>query len=562
MILKRILLSTILLAICLTSVQAQYIREVDLSGRTYFKNEESSKLAVGLSNGEGIAISSVQETLTSGDVDILINHFSTGGLMLSSLMWGEPGESEIANAAIKGTGNDIIVVGQDNNYTDGLIAAFDYTTNTVSWAISVGDPNTTEELNAVAEIGNTGNYIATGYLLRNGRKEIYAVCFDGMGNIIWTSHNFDGVNFPNPYVNLEPTNIIDDPNANYMLITGTATEFSGQRWVFAARMLKASGQITLFRTYQISISTNQDMCVAGDICLLGGTPLLTFTTYEGNSVYDPSRITYLRLDATLMPNFMRNYRATISGINDYNYGLNIYLEGSQVVIGYKFGQHPLDVAPGLLMIDPISGTVFNATGYEHFSNQVGGGWIRGLSNHFYYRTGWTGTGFEFIQTDLSGNVFNNCQLAPVISTTAGSVNQSQFDLGSVTHGTSQTSLLLSNMVNGTNINPTCGLSGGWTMSFKKESTSVEEGSEHQAVYPSLLSSNDVLTINSSKINSQEVQVVISNALGQIIYQSCVDVSVDNSLQLPSNLFEKGINFVSLQGNNGAQILKARVLKQD
>lgn len=561
MICKKILLLSLLYSIYFTSVNAQYIREVDLNGRVYFKNEESSKLTVGLSNGEGIAVSSVQETLTSGDIDILINHFSATGQVLSSFRWGEPGESEIANAAIRGSNNDIIVVGQDNNYSDGLIAAIDYTSNTVSWAISVGDPLATEELNTVAEIGNTGVYIAMGYVFRNGRKELYAVCFDDMGNLIWTRHNFDGFNFPNPYANLEPTNVIDDPAANYMLVTGTATEFNGQRWVFAARVLKASGQITLFRTYQISISPNQDMCIAGDICLLGGTPLLTFTTYEG-SIWSQSKITYLRLDAILMPNFMRNYEVSWFGYGDYNYGLNIYPEGSNVFIGYKAGGDPVDVAPGLLEIDPVNGNAINVTGYRHFSDLIGSGWVRALSNHFYFRTGWLGSEFEFIQTDLSGNSSSNCQFSPSVSITAGSVHQSQFDLGSVPHGTWQPSLLFSNHVNGNNIEPTCGLSGGWSVSFKKATTGINEANESHSIYPSLLTSEDVLTIESKKMEAKEVHILISNSLGQVIYESNARISGNGNLQLPGTLFEKGFNFISVQSESGVQIINTKILKED
>lgn len=560
MICKKILLLSTLCTICLTSIHAQYVREVDLLGRAYFKNEESSKLAVGLSNGEGIAISSVQENLATGDVDILINHFSTTGLVISSLRWGEPGESEIANAAVRGSNNDIIVVGQDNNYTDGLIAAIDYTNNTVSWAISVGDPMMTEELNTVAEIGNTGVYIAMGYVFRNGRKEIYAVCFDDMGNLLWTRHNFDGVNFPNPYANLEPTNVIDDPNANYMLVTGTATEFSGQRWVFAARVLKASGQITLFRTYQISISPNQDMCIAGDICLLGGTPLLTFTTYEG-SIWSLSKITYLRLDATLMPNFLRNYDISYSGYGDYNYGLNIYPEGSSVFIGYKAGGDPVDVAAGLLEIDPVSGNVINVTGYRHFSNLIGSGWVRALSSHFYFRSGWLGSEFGFIKTDLSGNSLSTCQFTPSVTITAAVPYQSQFDFGSLSHGTSQTSILTSNHVNGTNINPFCGLSGGWTSSFKKAPTSVGElASEEIAVYPSLLSDHETLTIESNDFTDQQISISISNSLGQLIYTENNAAHNGSKVLLPAQVLEKGINFISVRDASGHELINSKVMK--
>ena len=151
--------------------------------------------------------------------------------------------------------------------------------------------------------------------------------------------------------------------------------------------------------------------------------------------------------------------------------------------------------------------------------------------------------------------------SPTITPGSGSVNHSQYSFDYDHHGTTQTVNLTSAHVNGTNTEPTCGISGGWTIPFKKAPTSLDEATEQHAVYPSLLNSESVVTVQSDRMVTERVNVAISNSLGQIIYQESTSIEAEGKLQLPAGLFEKGINFISIKTADGVEVVSTKVLKE-
>lgn len=558
-ILKPLLIALAFVLAASTS-QAQYRKLLKHFGHDY-QSFPSAKMVIPTDDGP-IAVGSIEESSGSGYYDIYLTQFDNSGNVLWATRYGTAETTEVAKAAIKGSANNVIIVGQ-RNYQEASITSIDISTGNVSWNrnIGVGTPSVIENLTTVAEIGATGEYMAMGTVFQAGKLELLSVKFNNTGTIFWSKLLPEFVLDPHPF-DLTATNLIDLPLEDRMALTGTASISGSNERVYAAYVDKATGVITEFKVYEVDLFGNNMHSIAGDICLQATNKLaLVFTTF--NDTKTNSRIMYLQLKHNttpsneLTPSLISGYNISYGLVSlAYNHGLNVYKDLSGLDIGMKFGTSFSNSMPGVLEITN-SGSIVSVTAHTNYDNYQGIALTKNGASGYYMKSKLGSDGYVMTQTDLSGlTIFGCYRPALAVEISDYDVNTQVFGLLSSAHGAFDSDDLNRIEVSGFITN----CDGFWT-GFKKNTTSIENQSTEDRIYPTSMSSEDILHIESGKFNGDDLIISITGALGQQLYLTQVHPNFGESITLPSRHFVEGVNFILVRNTNGKELLNSRVIKR-
>jgi len=177
--LSLLILTTVLVA---SNSNAQYRKLLKHFSHDY-QSFQSARMVVPTDDGP-IAVGSIEESSGSGYYDIYLTQFDNSGNVVWATRYGTAENTEVAKAAIKGSANNVIIVGQ-RNYQEASVTSIDISTGNVNWNrnIGVGTPSEIENLTTVAEIGTTGEYMAMGTVFQAGKLELFSVKFNNTGTI-------------------------------------------------------------------------------------------------------------------------------------------------------------------------------------------------------------------------------------------------------------------------------------------------------------------------------------------------------------------------------------------
>lgn len=539
---------------------AQYRECLNHFGLDY-QSFPSAKMVIPTADGP-IAVGSIEESVGSGNYDIYLTQFNNTGGVVWARRYGTPGNSEVVKAAIKGSANNVVIVGQ-KNYQEASITSIDISTGTVSWNrnIGVGTPFVIENLTTVAEIGTTGEYMAMGTVFQSGKLELLSVKFNNTGTIFWSKLLPEFVLDPHPF-DLTAVNLVDLPLEDRMALTGTASISGSNEKVYAAYVDKATGTIAEFKVYDIALFGNNTHCVAGDIYRQASNKMaLAFTAY--NDTKSSSRIMYMQLrhntspSNELTPNFLYGYNIAYGMVSlIYNHGLNIYRDGSGMDIGMKFGTSASNVMPGILQISN-SGNIISVEAHLNYDNYSGIAMTQDGGTGYYMKSKLGSDAYIMTHTDLNGATVIPCSRPTIASRIPDyEANTAVFSLLSVSHGAFSSDVLSSDDVSG--YITSC--DGSWT-GFKKEATSIEETTRQEGVYPSVINHQDVVYVQSDQFTGEELRVAINNTLGQEVYSLSVHPQAGERIPVPAGELAKGINLVSVYRSNGQLLLSSKVIKQ-
>jgi len=347
-----------------------------------------------------------------------------------------------------------------------------------------------------------------------------------------------------------------------MALTGTASIGGSNERVYAAYVDKATGVITEFKVYDVELFGNNMHSIAGDICLQATNKLaLVFTTF--NDTKTNSRIMYLQLKHNttpsneLTPSLISGYNISYGLVSlAYNHGLNVYKDVSGLAIGMKFGTSFSNVMPGVLEITN-SGSIVSVTAHTNYDNYQGIALTQNGASGYYMKSKLGSDGYVMTQTDLSGvTIFGCYRPALAVEIPDYNVNTQVFGLLSSAHGSIDSDDLNRIEVSGFITN----CDGFWT-GFKRNTTSIENQDAQEQIYPTLLSSDDVLHIESGKFNGENLTISVMNALGQELYTLKVNPQFGESVTLSAQHLKEGINFISVRNANGKELLNSRVIKR-
>lgn len=552
----------VLLVAQITFTKAQFFDEIYLQGREFYEVPRSAKTVIDYSTHHTV-VGAVKESTTSTEFDISLTQFDDHGDIVWANRYGQSGIDEVGNAAVRGNLNDIIVVGQRNG-SEGFITAIDGMSGVLNWTRSVSDIQGTEELLAVAEVATTGEYIAIGTSSYGSSHEVFVVKFNDAGTVFWSRNNQPPFSTGSPNYEIVPTNMEWIPSQQLMLVTGTIIAGSDHK-VFAAHLSTATGQFTLFRTFDLTISTPNDATTGGDISMINTQEsAMVFTTHRGG-IGGPAFVSYMRLNASLMPSTALVYEVYQAGtlLQDYSYSTNCYVLGNTLDVGVTVGTVPADQGIGSLQIDLSTGNIINGETYSSYSDLRGASMVQGLGGEYFFKSGYVSNNDHFQlnrstipASPLSANCIENLTGQPF----QPMLSYADLNLSIIPHGTTFIQTIFQNSITGLYQN-VCPVNGNYGVhSFKKGTTSVNDLAESSlSVYPSLVAEGESVAIEWNGTDKGST-LTISNALGQEIYRTSAASLGSERMVLNAHVLDNGINFISIIDASGARLYDAKVIK--
>jgi len=551
--------------LCAPMSYGQFSNEIDLTGPAY-RGRESSKLVVSSAQGP-IVVGTVAEGIGSFSHDIHVIQFDNTGSVLWDINFGNANVNEGANGAVLYNGTDLIIVGH-YDHQQALIVSIDIATGSVNWSRALGSFNSSsrESLVTLAQEGTTGNFHAVGTVKMSGNSQLYTVKFSSTGTIFWTNIIQPGPSVQNT-LKLSPINLIDDPTFSNMVLVGSVVSGATES-IFVSYLNKSNGSINSLHVYAITNSQGSMHARAGDICLaphpLNNSIALTATAY--NSTFTSSTMVVSFLNHNTGPTNLFSYAITgyqiMNGNNpfDFNHGLNIYKEGRNFDIGIKYGTSPSSLKMGFLKLFE-GGPVVNLYGYRNLNDLTGSTMSQNGTSGYYLTSshvlsGGNG-GFDITSVDQSGYMNNQCFDTPdLIEDNSMDITPTYYDHIYASHGFTAPYTLSSITIGG--INKDC--SGAWG-GFKRKSLSANQLAENNgSVYPTIVSNDEIITAELTNETDDNLQLTVTNQLGQLVYSSAISTLARGNIQLSATHLSKGFNFVAVVDSEGNPVLETKILK--
>lgn len=557
------LLGVAILCLGLSPLHAQfYDQEINFSPLNYFSTESTKTVTEIQGSNEAISVGTVEECNGCGTYDISVTLFDPSGAVQWSIQYGQSGVNEFAHATLLNDFNDkIFVVGQTNG-EDAFIIAIDVPSGSVAWSERLGDftPGVVENLTCLTPTNpGSGEYMAMGTLLTaSGVHLIYSVGFDDSGAILWTRSMDD---YPGGF-EMHPTNITLATSGSIVAVVTGTLRIGGQVRIFTAHVDPSTGIISWFRTFDTFDGINTGLDVSGDICYDPNTGgfALAFSSrniYPGSGI--SSWITYLPIDFWMNPTTgVANVYAYTTGsyIWEWNFGIGIYEDGGHFDIGTRFGDYAggiWDVVPAFLEVDP-AGAVISATAYNSHSPYFETSMHRG-DDGYYIKSRRENTNFNINGLDFAGSTTTSCDWYPSIADKMVKVLTNAYEMLNYNHGTHVNYSAPDNNTSG--INYDC---NGGSASFKRGPLSVETSLKNANVYPTVVNAGDIVNISSDDFSGQQVQLVVTNALGQKIYTERKAMTADDVWTLEASHLAEGLNIVTVFDQQGQSLITSKIMR--
>lgn len=552
-----------LLCLGLNPLHAQfYDQEINFNPLNYFSSESTKTVTEIQGTNEAISVGTVEECNGCGTYDVSVTLFDPSGAVQWSIQYGQSGVNEVAHATLLNDFNDkIFVVGQTNG-EDAFIMAIDVPSGAVNWSERLGNfsAGVVENLTCLTPTNpGSGEYMAMGTMINtSGVHHIYSVGFDDGGAILWTRVMDD---YPGGF-EMVPTNIALSTSGSIVpVVTGTL-RVGGQVSIFTAHVDPTTGIISWFRTFNTTDGTNTGLDFSGDICYDPGTGgfALAFTSrnlYPSSGV--SNWVTYLPITFWMNPTTgLAHIYSYTSGsyLWEWNFGIGIYEDGGHFDIGTRFGDYGggiWDVVPAFLEVNP-AGTVLSATAYNSNSPYFETSMHRG-DDGYYIKSRRESTNFNINGLDFGGSTTTTCDWYPGINDNKAKVITNAYEMLNNNHGTHVNYSTPDNSTSG--INYDC---NGGSSSFKRDPLSVETTLQNANIYPTVVSAVDMVSISSTDFSGEQVQLVVTNALGQRIHTERKAMTADDVWTLQASHLTEGLNIVSVLDQQGQSLITSKIMK--